>query len=235
MKAIILAGGKGTRLQPFTVCFPKPMLPLADTPIIEVLIGHLLRFGIVDITLTLGHMAPLLRSYFDNRPNLTSKINLCYVEEEFPMGTAGSLALVPDLNETFLVANGDLLTDLDIRSLIEYHKSHDAILTIATRKRNVKIDYGVLEFDDKDIINKYLEKPEINYHISMGIYVYEPAVLKYIDKNCYLDFPDLVLKLIDKGERVCSYHTDCLWYDIGRPDDYAMAQEYYMRKSNDHE
>lgn len=230
LRAIILAGGKGTRLLPFTVNFPKPLVPLGDTPVLEVLISRLIRFGITDITLTLGHLAELVIAYFDHRRALINQITLRYVVEEEPTGTAGSLSLVSGLDDTFLVMNGDLLTNLDFNELIKFHRQQEAILTIATHAREVKIDLGVLEFDDQNRITNYLEKPASTYHVSMGIYVYEARVLKYIQPGQYVDFPDLVLRLLKEGEKVSAYPTDCLWLDIGRPDDYARAQEIFSEK-----
>ncbi len=230
LRVVILAGGKGVRLQPFTVNFPKPLVPLGDTPVIEVLMNRLIRCGIKDITLTLGHLAELMKAYFDHRNQLTRKIKLRYVLEDKPSGTAGSLALVSGLTDTFLVINGDLLTDMDLHAVVDFHRRQKALLTIATHTRTVKIDYGVLESDGDHQVTKYLEKPEHSYQISTGVYVYEPAVLKYIEKGKYLDFPKLVLRLIERGERVCAYPTKCLWLDIGRPDDYARAQELFAKK-----
>ena len=230
LRAVILAGGKGTRLMPFTVNFPKPLVPLGDTPALEVLMCRLIRYGITDITLTLGHLAELVKAYFDHRRSLVEQITLRYVEEEEPTGTAGSLALVPGLDDTFLVMNGDLLTNLDFHALVQFHREQKAMLTIATHTRQVKIDLGVLEFDGNHQITRYLEKPETTYHVSMGVYVYEPGVLKYIEAGQHLDFPDLVLRLLERGERVCAYPSDCLWLDIGRPDDYARAQELFSEK-----
>jgi NDP-sugar pyrophosphorylase family protein len=227
MRAVMLAGGKGVRLHPFTVVFPKPLVPLGDRPIIEVLIQRLIAFGITDITLTLGHLAELIKAYFQHRPQLTAQTRLRYVEEEEPSGTAGSLASVEGLDQTFLVMNGDLLTDLDFDALVSFHHRHGAILTIAAHRRRVKIDLGVLERGDDYRVVGYQEKPEHSYEVSMGIYVYEPSVLKFIAPATYLDFPDLVLKLIAAGEKVCAMPCDCLWLDIGRPDDYARAQEIY--------
>jgi NDP-sugar pyrophosphorylase family protein len=225
MRAVILAGGRGTRLRPFTASFPKPLVPLGDRPVVELLIQNLVNAGIGDITLTLGHLAELVQAYFQNRRRLPPSLNLHYVVESEPTGTAGSLALVPHLDETFLVMNGDLLTDLDFGKLVEFHRSQGAALTIATQRRHVKIDLGVLEFDGSAGITNYIEKPEHSYHVSMGVYVYEPCVLGHIVPGEYLDFPDLVLRLLASGERVCAYLSDCLWLDIGRPDDYARAQQ----------
>jgi NDP-mannose synthase len=233
MKAVILAGGRGTRLYPFTVSFPKPLMPLGEIPVLEVLMNRLIQHGITDMTLCLGHLAGLIQAYLDQRKSLTSQVKLNYVIEDEPTGTAGSLSLVPNLDETFLALNGDLLTNIDIGEVIAYHKKQNAILTIATHKRKVKIDLGVLEFNDESVITNYLEKPETTYHVSMGIYVYEPRVLSYIPKGAYLDFPNLVMKLIQANEKVVSYVTDCMWLDIGRPDDYARAQELFSQRRED--
>jgi NDP-mannose synthase len=230
-RAVILAGGKGTRLAPFTVNFPKPLMPLGDTPVIEVLIRRLMASGIDDITLTLGHLAELVKAYFNHRRVLTDEITLRFVEEQEPTGTAGSLKLVPGLDETFLVMNGDLLTDLDFNALIEFHRQQQAIVTIATHPRRVKMDYGVLELDGTRV-RGYLEKPETTHHVSMGIYVYEPAALTYIPEGRYFDFPALIWALLERGEPVRSYVTDCMWLDIGRPDDYARAQQLFAEKGD---
>jgi NDP-sugar pyrophosphorylase family protein len=230
MRAVILAGGKGVRLQPFTVNFPKPLVPLGDIPVIEVLVRRLIAFGITDITLTLGHLADLIRAYFHHRQDLTSRLTLNYVQEDQPTGTAGSLSFVAGLTETFLVMNGDLLTDMDFDELVAFHRSQKAALTIATYRRTVKIDLGVLEIGEDHRIVGYREKPEIEHDVSMGVYVYEPRVLNYISHGLYLDFPDLVLKLIAAGEKVCSWRCDGLWLDIGRPDDYAKAQALFAER-----
>jgi NDP-mannose synthase len=235
IRAVVLAGGKGTRLQPFTASFPKPLVPLDDTPIIEVLLLRLIRCGITDITITLGHLAELVKAYFDHRRSLVEQMNLQFVEEEEPTGTAGSLSLVPGLDSTFLVMNGDLLTNLDFRELVRFHHEKKAALTIATHRRSVKVDLGLLEFDSNLRITNFIEKPENVYQVSMGIYVYEPSVLKHIEHGQYLDFPELVLRLIARGERVCAFPSDALWLDIGRPDDYARAQELYSRQRGDFE
>ncbi len=232
-RAVILAGGKGVRLQPFTASFPKPLVPLGDTPVIEVLIRWLMHYGVTDVTLTLGHLAELIRAYFSYRTQLTEKLTLRYVQEETPSGTAGSLSLVEGLNDTFLVMNGDLLTNLNLKELLQFHKQQGATLTIATHRRQVKIDLGVLDFDDRYRITGYREKPESDYHVSMGIYVYEPRVLKHISPGQYLDFPTLVLRLLEAGEKVCAFPADCIWLDIGRPDDYARAQQLYAEQRKD--
>lgn len=233
LRAVVLAGGKGVRLRPFTVNFPKPLVPLGEEPVVEVLIRRLLKFGIGDITLSLGHLAELVKAYFHHRQQLTSQCNVEFVQEEEPTGTAGSLALVPGLSDTFLVMNGDLLTDIDFHELVRFHREQQALLTVATHQRKVKIDLGVLEFDSDYRVREYLEKPEHAYSVSMGIYVYEPEVLDFIEKGQYLDFPDLVLRLIEADRKVCAFPTDCLWLDIGRPDDYAKAQQLVSEPSDE--
>ena len=235
LRAVILAGGRGTRLLPYTINFPKPLVPVGDVPIIELLMRRLALFGINDVTLTLGHMAELVKAYFEHRDALRRTTTLRYVVEEEPFGTAGSVRLVSGLDTTFFLMNGDLLTNLDFESLLRFHREKQALLTIATHQRRVKVDLGVLEFDSENRIVSYLEKPETTYYISMGIYVCEPAIVSYIQPGVYLDFPDLVLDLIRHEERIFAYPSDCLWLDIGRPDDYARAQDLYAEKSEEFE
>jgi NDP-mannose synthase len=224
---VILAGGKGVRLQPFTINFPKPLVPLGDIPIVEVLIRRLLAFGLTDVTLTLGHLAGLIKAYFQHRQELSRQLTLHFVEEDEPTGTAGSLALVPGLTDTFLVMNGDVLTDLDFDELVSFHRREKAALTIAVHRRTVKHDFGVLEIGDNHRVTGYCEKPEYQHDVSMGIYVYEPSVLRFIEPGKYLDFPDLVLMLVRAGERVCAWPFEGLWLDIGRTHDYAEAQQLF--------
>jgi NDP-sugar pyrophosphorylase family protein len=223
--AVVLAGGKGTRLRPFTVTFPKPLVPLGSRPILHRLLDQLAEAGIVNITLALGHLSSLIRSYLNEHDKFDGKLSIKYVEERKPLGTAGALKLIPNLNGTFLVMNGDLLTDVDFLALVHAHLASGAAVTISRFIRKHKIDLGVLEVDEKGYITTYSEKPEHTYSVSMGVYVYEPHVLNYITPDEYLDFPDLILRLLDRGEKVGTYLHRGLWLDIGRPDDYAKAQE----------
>lgn len=227
LRAIILAGGRGTRLQPFTINFPKPLMPIGDRPILEVLMERLVEHGITDITIALGHLAELIKAYFEQKPLWKEKIQLNFVQEESPLGTAGALSLVPHLDQTFIVMNGDLLTDLDFGALMDFHRKSSAALTIAAHRREVTIDLGVLEVDGDRRVRGYREKPVSSLEVSMGIYVYEPRVLSFIRPGERLDLPDLVLRLIAAGEPVCAYPSQCQWLDIGRPDDYRQAQELF--------
>ena len=177
--------------------------------------------GVSEIFLTVGHLSGLLRAFFQSGEQWNVKINYCY--ENTPLGTVGSLANITDLDETFLMTNGDVLTTLDLRKLVEYHKSQGAMATIAMHRRKVKIDFGVLQMDGGTQITGILEKPTYEYLVSMGIYVFEPEVIQYIPKDQYLDFPDLILALIAAGEKVAGYPFDGYWQDLGRPDDYEQA------------
>lgn len=221
MKAIILAGGKGTRLAPYTKVLPKPLMPIGEMPILEIILRQLKSVGIQDITIAVGHLSGLLQAFFQDGKRLG--VNIAYSIEETPLGTAGPLALIKGLDETFLVTNGDVLTTLDLRELIHFHKEQNAATTIATHHRKVKIDYGVLEWTNGMHISGYSEKPSIDYWVSMGIYIFEPRVLTYIPRGEYLDFPDLVKALIAAGESVVGYQFDDYWQDLGRPDDYEAA------------
>ena len=223
-RAILLAGGKGTRLHPYTAVFPKPLLPLGDEPVVARLIRQLSAHGIRDITLALGHHGALIRAYFSQDNIVAPELTLRFVDENSPTGTAGAIANISGLDDTFLVMNGDLLTDLDFGALLAAHRESNAALTVATYGRSVQIDFGVVHTDDSGCIVGYDEKPEFDYRVSMGVYVYEPRVLPLIEAGAYLDFPDLVLRLIERGEIVRSFLWQGLWLDIGRPSDYAEAQ-----------
>lgn len=226
MKAVILAGGKGARLAPYTKILPKPLMPIGDMPILEILLRQMKRAGVDEAILTVGHLAELLRAFFQNGERLGMKIYYSY--EEQPLGTAGPLSLIQQpLEDTFLVTNGDVLTTLDLADLVRWHRESGAIATIAMHARKVKVDLGVLQHTDEHQITGYIEKPTYDFHVSMGVYVFEPRVLQYIPHNQYLDFPNLVLKLIAAGEKVMGYPFDGYWQDLGRPDDYEQAVDEF--------
>jgi NDP-sugar pyrophosphorylase family protein len=222
MRAVILAGGKGTRLAPYTKILPKPLMPIGDMPIMEILLHQMKKAGISNVTLTVGHLAELLRAFFQDGSHYG--LNIEYSYEEKPLGTAGPLSLIADqFNDTFLVANGDVLTTLDLRTLVEDHRQSNAIATIASHARKVKVDLGVLQFNGSYELTDYIEKPTYDLFVSMGVYVFEPEVLDYIPYNQYMDFPDLVLRLIASGQIVKGYMYEGYWQDLGRPDDYEQA------------
>lgn len=225
MRAVILAGGKGTRLAPYTIVFPKPLVPVGNMPILEIVVRQLRCAGIDHVTMAVGHLAHLLMAFFGDGTRFGMRID--YSVEDTPLGTAGPLALIGGLEDTFLVMNGDILTTLDCKALVAYHCEHRAVATIAMHRRSVKIDLGVIEADDENRIVRYIEKPTYEFHVSMGIYVFEPSVLRYIERGVRLDFPELIWKLLADNQPVLSYPYDGYWLDIGRPDDYARAVEEF--------
>ncbi len=231
MRAIVLAGGRGTRLAPFTHVFPKPMMPIGDRTILEILLRQMKRAGINHVTLAVGYLAGLMNTYYQDGTRFDLDINYAY--EAKPLGTAGPLGQIDGLDKTFLVSNGDILTLLNIADLIKFHQQQKAICTIAMHERKVKIDLGVIEQGQDYAITGYIEKPTLDYKVSMGIYVFEPEVLNFISKETYLDFPDLVKKLIGAGERVVGYPFDGYWQDLGSPGDYAQAtQDFETMRSH---
>jgi NDP-sugar pyrophosphorylase family protein len=224
MKAVILAGGKGTRLKPYTTVFPKPLMPVGDKPILEIIISQLKSCGLGDILITVGHLAELISNFFGDGSKLG--VNIKYAREDQPLGTAGGLGLIKDeLKDTFLMINGDTLTTLSFSDLINYHKRNGALATIALKKRGVYIDFGIVEVDSNSSIKGYIEKPTLEYLVSMGAYVFEPKALDYIKVGERLDFPDLIKLLISAGETVKGFVFDGYWLDIGRPDDYEKANK----------
>ncbi len=227
MKAVVLAGGKGTRLAPYTRVFPKPMMPIGDKAILEIMLLQMKRAGIEDVVLTVGHLAGLMRAFFQDGSQLGLKIS--YSFEEHPLGTAGPLALIAGLDETFMVTNGDVLTTLNMHDLIEFHHQQGGVATIATHHRNVHIDLGVIEVNGDYSIKDYIEKPTIPYQVSMGIYIFEPKALTYIERGQRLDFPDLILRMLKAGERIVAYPFEGYWQDLGRQDDYEQANEDFER------
>jgi NDP-sugar pyrophosphorylase family protein len=222
--AVILAGGRGTRLRPFTVTFPKPLVPLGDRPILDRLLMQLADAGVARVVLSLGHLSSLIRAYVSQQEHLCSRLNIEFIEEDRPLGTAGAVGML-EFDSSFFVMNGDLLTDVDFADLYRSHRESGAILTVARTVRRERIDFGVLDLDENGWLRGYREKPEYTYSVSMGVYLYEPQVLGYIERGERLDFPDLVLRLLADGKAVATYVHPGLWLDIGRPDDYARAQE----------
>ncbi len=231
MKTVILAGGKGTRLAPYTTIFPKPLVPIGDRPILEIIIRQLANQGFLDILLSVGYLGELIEAYFQNGHRNISGLKLDYFRESQPLGTAGSLAMIPDLDDTFLAMNGDILTTLNYRALVEHHRQHQSALTIAMHRKSINIDLGVLETNDCGDLTGYREKPFYSFDVSMGIYVYEPHVLRYIPKGQYMDFPDLVQLLLEMGEKVTGFQSKDYWLDIGRREDYEIAQQEYQSRA----
>lgn len=229
MKVIILAGGKGTRLKPYTVTIPKPLVPIGDHPILEIVIRRFKKSGFRDIVLSVNHMSELIKSYFGDGRKLG--VNISYSLEDQPLGTAGPLALVKSPGDDFIVINGDILTDVDFSKLVRYHKTGGQTATLVSFEKEVPVDLGTLELGGKCIVKRYIEKPTLKYNASAGIYVFKKKVLGYITKGCRMDLPELIMKLLRDGEEVRAYEHEGLWFDIGSPSDYEEAMESFNEHS----
>ncbi len=227
MKAIILAGGKGVRLYPYTSILPKPLMPIDDLPILEIVLRQLKRSGFENITISVGHLASLIRAYFGAGEKIGLKIK--YSEEEQPLGTAGPMFLIEDLDEDFLLMNGDLLTNLDYKDMFERHVQSSSIATVAICKRKVPISLGLIKLDKNKKIIEYIEKPTLTHYVSMGIYIFKKDILKYVVKNKRMDLPDLIKILISRNESINSYLFKGKWLDIGRPEDYKEATAVFKK------
>jgi NDP-mannose synthase len=228
-RAVILAGGEGTRLRPYTTVLPKPLMPIGDRPVLDIVVRQLKAHGFERITMATGYLAELIEAFFRDGKNYDIAID--YYREREPLGTVGALALIDGLaDDDVLVMNGDVLTDIDYGALLERHRASDAAATIATKSREIQVSLGVLRFADEDDATRltgYDEKPVIDYVASMGVYCFAPRALSRIEPGERLDFPDLVLRLIADGEVVRAWPSDDYWLDIGRHDDYEQAQEEF--------
>ncbi len=225
MEAIILAGGKGTRLKPYTTSFPKPLMPIGDKPILEIVINKLRDSGINKITITVGHLAELIQAYFGNGEKFGVKIS--YSKEEKPLGTAGPINLIKkSISDSFILMNGDVLTDINLESLLKSHHENNSLATIALSKRNVFIDFGVIETDEVGFLSKWIEKPTIDYLVSTGIYVLSPKSLEYLPEG-FSNLPDLIMSMINNNEKVSTFIHEGSWLDIGREEDYIEACNRY--------
>jgi NDP-sugar pyrophosphorylase family protein len=228
MRVVLLAGGLGTRLRPYTVVLPKPLMPIGDRPVLDIVLRQLRHAGAGRVTIATGYLAELVEAFV--RDGSDYGIDIDYFRETTPLGTVGALSLIDGLSGDFLVMNGDVLTDLDYRTLMAAHRQDGAIATIATAAREVEVSLGVLHFGDESDPSRltgYFEKPRIDYEASMGVYCFSERVLAHIEPGEHLDFPDLILRLIERGETVRAWRSDDYWMDIGHPEDYAAAQSDY--------
>jgi NDP-sugar pyrophosphorylase family protein len=228
-KAVLLAGGKGTRLRPYTHVLPKPLMPLGQEdpmPIIEVVLRQLSRFGFRDVTIITGYLTELIEAFCGDGRRFGTRI--AYRREETPLGTAGGLTLLSRPAEPVLVVNGDILTTLDFRAMERFHRGRGSVATIASYPREVKIDFGVLEFaEDPHVLTGYREKPEYSFQVSMGVYILDPIAWNYLFPGVALGMPELLEAMRADGLTVHCYRQPCYWLDIGRHDDYATANEIF--------
>lgn len=230
MQAVILAGGKGRRLRPLTATIPKPLMPIDETPILEVVLRQLKYYGFKDIVIAVNYMADLIMAVFGKGEKLG--LNISYSIEDKPLGTAGPLSLIENLDDNFLVMNGDLLTTINYADLFDNHISNKNDATISTYKKEVKIDLGVLKIEDDKFVD-YIEKPTYHFDVSMGIYVFNKSALECVPKDERFDMPDLILKLRDEDKKVGCYNGDYYWLDIGRHEDYEQAVEIFEIRKNE--
>ena len=226
-QAVIMAGGKGTRLHPYSASFPKPLMPLGDTPVLELLLRRLKAAGVEEVILAVNHLRHLIQAYFGDGSELG--LRLIYSAEDKPLGTAGALGnILGILDETFFLTNGDLLTTMDLGRMARTHVSERADASIGVFERENKIDFGLIEFDDRYRMSAYREKPTSKYYVSMGVYILQrEAVRVHVSNVDYLDMPTLLLKIHRANGSVVCFRDDCVWLDIGRPDDFALAQKMY--------
>jgi NDP-sugar pyrophosphorylase family protein len=225
MQAVILAGGKGRRLRPYTTVFPKPLMPIGDRPILEILIQQLAGQGIHDIYIAVGHLAELVMTFFGDGSNLGVRIQ--YVREDTPLSTAGALGLLDGkIKGTFLLMMGDVLTDLRFEDLVRYHCEQRAAATVSLAPRKVELDFGLVEVGESKNVVGWREKPTLEYLVSMGIYALDSSVIPTVPRGVKYDFPELVRQLLADGQRVQAYVHDGYWLDIGRPQDYETANQF---------
>jgi NDP-sugar pyrophosphorylase family protein len=231
MHAVIMAGGRGTRLAPYTTVLPKPLMPLSDRPILDVLIRQLVRDGVEGITISVSPLSGLIESWVRHHGDYGVPIDFVY--EDTPLGTAGALGNVAAPSSTFLALNGDVLTDLDFGSLVTRHREAGAIATMATKRRSVDVEYGVVHTGPDGRVERLEEKPQLRFLVSMGIYAMEPAIVELIRPGERIDFPDLLLRAMGATKIVSTLEYEGYWRDIGNRDDYAAAIEEFEASPED--
>ncbi|MBX6331157.1 MAG: nucleotidyltransferase family protein [Gemmatimonadaceae bacterium] len=222
LSAVIMAGGFGTRLRPLTDTVPKPMLPVGDRPLLELTVERLRRSGIKRVNVTTHYLADAISNHFGD--GHAFGVDMRYVPEDRPLGTAGALRLMEPTDEPLLVLNGDILTTVDFQALLAYHREHRADVTVGVRKYELQVPYGVVECDGA-LVRALREKPVRTFLVNAGIYLLEPSVMGFIPEGRRFDMTDLIQSLLDAGRRVASFPIVEYWLDIGRMADYEQAQD----------
>jgi NDP-mannose synthase len=226
--AVILAGGKGTRLKPFTNSLPKPLIPLGNTPVLELIIQQLKLYGFTNITLAVGHLSELIKAYFGDGAKWG--VNLHYVFESHPLGTAGPLLNIPNLSDDFLVLNADLVTELNLADLFETHVKQGNMATLAVNQRTTQIEFGVLELaGERHQITQFNEKPTLVHSVCMGIHALNKQALSYLNPNEFCGIDQLMARMMNDGHAIYAFPFEGYWLDIGRHTDYETAQADFER------
>jgi NDP-sugar pyrophosphorylase family protein len=227
IQAVLMAGGRGTRLYPYTAVLPKPLLPVGDKPVLELLLQHLHRHGIRSVVIAVNHLHHLIQNFFGDGSALDMRIE--YAVEDTPLGTCGPVGnLLNRVAADFLLINGDLLTDIDLTQFMAQHRAAKSVATVAGALRSHQLEYGVLDADAAGRLRGYREKPRTEWLVSMGIYALRrDAMRDFIPAGCRLDVPELLQALIAAGHEVHTWRGECRWQDIGRPDEYAAAQAWF--------
>lgn len=223
LQAMIMAGGLGTRLRPLTETLPKPMLPVGDRPLMERTVAQMRQAGIRRVNVATHYLAEKIADHFGDGHDFG--VEITYVTEERPLGTAGALALMQAPQETLLVINGDILTEVDFRTMLTFHQEHQATLTVGVRKYELSVPYGVVESNGV-FVRGLKEKPSVNFFVNAGIYLLEPEAHQHIPSGQRFDMTDLIQRLLDNGKCIVSFPIIEYWLDIGQPADYARAQEH---------
>lgn len=222
MEAVVLAGGQGSRLRPYTAAIPKPLVPVGDQPIVEILLRQLKRGGVSRVHMAVNHMAGMIEDVLGDGSRLGLEIR--YSREEQPLSTVAPITLIKNLPEHFIVANGDVLTDMCVGTMYQHHVESGAELTVATYFREEPIDYGVIEAGEDNVVTGFREKPSYSFTVSMGLYVFSRSVLDLVPEGKAFGFDHLMLAMLEQKRRVMAYPFDGYWLDIGRPSDYEQAQ-----------
>lgn len=223
MKAVIQCGGQGTRLRPYTMVLPKPLMPVRSQPVLDLLLTWLRRNDLREVFITTGYLGHLIKSFCGDGRRWDIRIR--YTDEAIPLGTIGPISMLRDeLDSTFLVINGDVITDLSLNAFARYHHRTSGMLTVATVHRQERMEFGVIEEHDGRVTS-FKEKPMLSNLVSMGVYCMEPAIFQYIPMDVPFGFDDLILCLLGRGVPVHSYIHEGIWLDIGRIDDFHSAQE----------
>jgi NDP-sugar pyrophosphorylase family protein len=224
-RAVILAGGQGTRLKPYTIVLPKPLVPVGNLPIMEILLNQLKSAGFTHITIAVNHLAEIIMAYFQDGKKWG--ITIDYSIEDKPLSTMGPLKLIKDLPDNFLIMNGDVLTDLNFAAFMDNHLKEKRLFSISSFIRTDKSEYGVLNINADSELTEFKEKPEYSFQVSMGIYAVNKKIMDYIPEHTFFGFDHLMYKLLEEKQPVKVIPHQGIWLDIGRPTDYQLALDTF--------